>query len=261
MDYQQNDFNTYYYKPNKLVQAFSSPLFLAVAVLTSAVAVFSFDIFSILGTIAAWLIYAAAFNTAKNPGTPIKTNGFSMVHGVTRALKIVYLVLSIIIIVTFVGLLIFTVRNSEFILAINAGDIYDLIPEIIGDPELSFEVSAMYDEFLVQLFTLYEFPAEMFGFLILVALITVCVTMILSGVFQLVLSFTFCAKLCRFTRSLRDSAVLGVEPQRIKGLGVWFLVLGIIYAISSPIQGGLLIVLYVWYKKFFPAVPDIQVNV
>ena len=256
-----NDFNAYNNAQSKTAVIFSSPLFLAVAVLTSVNALFSFDVFSILGTVAAWLIYYTAFNSARNPGTPLKTAGFSMVYGTTRALKIVYLVLSIIMIIASVILLAVTVLNSGFILSLTPGYIYKLIPEIITDPELAFEVSAAYDEFLINLFTVIDIPSELFGTLILVALITVSVVSILSGVFQLVLSFTFCRSLCKFTCSLRDSVMLGVAPKRVKGLGVWFLVLGILYVISSPMMGALLIVLYVWYRNSFPAVPNIQVNV
>ena len=261
MNYGQNDFNTYNNAQGKTVGIFSSPLFLAVAVLTSVNAFFSFDVFSILGTVAAWLIYYTAVTSSRNPGAPLKTTGFSLVHGTARAMKIVYLVLSILIIVASVILLAVTVLNSEAIISLTPGYIYKLIPQIITDPELAFEVSAAYDEFLINLFTVIDIPSELFGTLILVALITVSVISILSGVFQLVLSFTFCRSLCKFTCSLRDSVMLGVAPKRVKGLGVWFLVLGILYVIASPMLGALLIVLYVWYRNSFPATPHIQVNV
>ena len=242
-----------------MAKAFSSPLFLAFAVLVSANSLLAFmygtvpDIFTILFTVGVWMIYSSAFASAKNPAEPLQSKGFSFVHGTVKAMRIFYIVVSVIAIAACLILLIMTAVFHQAIANITFNQFRTSLAQSINNPELYFQIETVLDNIWLNLSRM---GLEMnFGFILLVVATVSLIFGIIAGVAQLVISLTFMSKLKKFTATVRDSVKLGIQPSRSRGLGVWFLVIGILTAIFSPAWGAALIVLYVWYKKFFPVIP------
>ena len=263
-DYQQNEF--YQPGPNRMAKAFSSPLFLAFAILVSTNNLIALiyggvpDVFTILFTVGVWLIYSAAYTSATNPSAPLKSTGFSFISGTVRGMKIFYLVISIILIVAGVILLSRVLALRETILSTSFYDLRSFFEKGISDPDLYFEVSKVLDNVALSLEQLGFDLGVNFGPLLFAICLGAVISFIVTGTIFLVISLTFMSKLRKFTVIVRDSVKLGIAPSRVKGLGVWCLVLGIILVTFSPAWGAALIVFCVWYKKFFPATTAVNHN-
>jgi RNA polymerase subunit RPABC4/transcription elongation factor Spt4 len=232
---------------------FSDKLFLTIAVLISISVVFTFignfvlgflNVFSILFTIACWMLFA----TAKSSKSTFSQAGLKLASGTALALWIVQWV--------YVGLI---VVITILVLSMNS---------IISSFTFMFDRYSYYDPYDYMMYSWVMI-------IVIVFLIIIIAAMVLLNIF-------FYMKLHKFTKSVCVSAETGIPAfQKVKAVRQWLFVLGVILAaltvlnmasifislqylgvmalgtvifamLSGLCQAAIYIVASLWVKKYFP---------
>lgn len=252
---------------DKLAEAFSSPLYLTLAVLMSIVTGASLlggggiEIFYLLSTIGAWLVYAAA----KNNG--ISSEGLAIISGTSKAVRIVSLVLAILVLVIAVFS---TVGISAIISEIPEKMSAEAFMKVIdkemanGSLELDTQTYGLIRDALYEIGRATE-GMDISAF-ISIFLIIITVVMYAAGAVLLVFSLTFYKTLHKFNKSLCERARMGAEVKKASSLRVWLMVLGIIsgigaisgpnlfnmFALASSLSGAATYIIgSIWIGKYF----------
>ena len=252
---------------DKLAEAFSSPLYLTLAVLVSIVTGASLlggggiEIFYLLTTIGAWLVYAAA---KKNE---MSSEGMAIISGTSKAVRIVSLVLAILVLVIAV---IMTFGVSFIISDIPENMSAEALMKVIdremvdGNLELDAQTYGLIRDTLYEV----ERAADGMDLSVFVGIFLIIVTVVLYvvGAVLLVFSLTFYKTLHKFNKSLCEHARMGAEVKKASSLRVWLMVLGIIsgigaisgpnlfnpFALASSMSGAAVYIIgSVWIGKYF----------
>ena len=253
---------------NHLKTAFSSPLFLALCILVSAVSVLSLmagaiNVIYILITIGSWIVYASALNSSR-----ISHAGLAMISGTAKAIKIIITVAAIILFVctaVTIFLSIFAVTTVAIEgQTITVEKLFDVIQNTILKENPNFDLRAIgFYELRDAVLAEVGYHVELLVSDILLTIwVASSIVTALAGAIYLVMGLTFYKTLHTFHKSVCLNAQNGISGiKKANSLRVWLIVLGALTAIGSlPLMvinlsglatAGVYIVGAVFISKYF----------
>ncbi len=205
----------------KLEEICAGPLFLALCILMSAGAgislLYSFNLFALLYAIALWLIYAAA----RKGELQIRQSGLKMISGTVKAKMIVlWVCMGILIAVALILIAISTQADAIM------DAVWNSLTEAVGE---------MYTELENLTGQSREALMPIMGTMLFAVMGVIC--LFAAGMILLINLFFF-RNLHKFTKSVCNSFATGrCEVAKISTVRAWFLVIGIISALSCLSDG------------------------
>ena len=240
---------------NRIRDAYASPIFLALAILTSGAAILGLNLLYALAAIAMWITYAAA------KGTADMTSGLAFISGVAKAAKIVMRVAGILLIVCAVLLAAVGVvamgMVEEYDRPLTVYDIDGYIEDEMGEYITDEARGELFDG-LYEILGEGSYAATALALIVIVAIVTF---VLVSGIIYVVLAGTFYSALHKFSRSVCENAKNGAPIEKAKALSVWLIVMGVFsvfaladeLALSVILCAAVYILGSVWIKKYFQA--------
>ena len=245
----------------RIKEAYGSPLFLAIAIIMSAVTLMSLysggiNVFYVLTVVGMWI----TFDAAKKDVFDSKVKGLTIISGTAKATMIVMRVAAIILIVCSIVMIALCATAAPFL---EENDKMITVNDVEHYMEQELEIDLTVEEEL-RLFLHETFGDALFSAaaLLKAVLVILAAGMLIGGVLMLVLSLTFYKTWHRFCRSVCENVKHGAPIEKANSLKAWLIVLSVFAVIgalgaiayldiAAMAEAALYIVGYVWIKKYF----------